>query len=236
MNKDKDRQQAEQEEKPTNDLIFCFEAIVTFNEMLEKLDYIGKYTSSNSEGVMSNAIGLQIENLMKEQSELEKTFEEKIAEKAKKIDLLEEAEITELKEEINKTAENLKLSTNKICKSLAANPDIPKNLKKAITDKELVKNKILGIKEELVEGSFDKFTEDSERARKSNINISELRNIEMKLFTELRQINEELATEDAEYVKEYKRLKHLLTSNKKDLAKSKLEEEFLRQYRVSHLN
>ena len=56
--KEKEKPGQDQEnEHPTNDLVFCFEAIVTFNEIIEKLDYIGKYTSSNSEGVMSKAIG-----------------------------------------------------------------------------------------------------------------------------------------------------------------------------------
>ena len=74
MNKEKEKQQDQENDKPNHDLVFCFEAIVTLNEIVEKLDYIGKYTSSNSEGVMSKAIGQQIESLMKEQQKLENIF------------------------------------------------------------------------------------------------------------------------------------------------------------------
>lgn len=232
--KEKDKEKQEQEvEKPNNDLVFCFEAIVTFNEVVEKLDYIGKYTSSNSEGVMSKAIGQQIENLMKKQIELEVEFEGLIREKAAKIELIQENEIKELKESINKIAISLKQSTNNICKSLAENPDIPKNLRKAIIDKEKIKSKILKIKEELIDGSFEKFKEDTENMRKSNINIQDLRNKEMDLFRELRQINEKLAVEEAEYLKESKTLNYALSLSKKELAKSRMEEELLRDYRVS---
>lgn len=231
--KDKDKDKQEQDnEKPTNDLVFCYEAIVTFNEIIEKLNYIGKYTSSNSEGVMSKAIGQQIENLMKKQQELEKEFEKEIRNKASKIELVEEDQIMKLKEQINSIALSLKQSTNNLCKSLAENPDIPKNLKKAILDKDKIKDKILIIQQELVDGSFDAFKKMSQDFKDNNINIQELRNKEMELFKELREINEKLAIEESEYLKESKTLNYALNTSKKELAKSRMEEDILREYRV----
>ena len=234
--KDKDKQQQDQDqEKPSNDLVFCFECIITLDDIIEKLDYIGKYTSSNSEGVMSKAIGQQIENLMKKQKELELEFDNKIKEKSEKIDLVQENEINQLKDEIKKTAEQLKQSTNNICKSLAENPDIPKNLKKAFTDKEKIKEKLLIIKQDLVEGSFEKFKKISEDLKSSNINIQELRSRETELFKTLRWLNEKLVSEDDEYMKENKNLNHALNTRKKELANTKIEEEILREYRVNFL-
>ena len=49
------------------DLTFCFETLVIIEEALNKLNYIGNFTYSNSANVMSNSIGQQIENKMRVQ-------------------------------------------------------------------------------------------------------------------------------------------------------------------------
>ncbi len=222
-------------EKPTNDLVFCYEAIVTLNTIMTNLDYIGKYTSSNSEGIMSKAIGSQIEQSMKKHLELEKQFEKLISDKNQKTELVDEIDINQYKSEIAKTAQKLKESTNNICKSLAENPDIPKNLRKAQIDILKIISKLNLIKQDLIEGSFEKFVKMSEDLRENSINIQDLRNKEMKLFEELRKLNKQLMEEEAEYVKESKSLNYALSLQKKQLAQTKMEEEILREYRVRFL-
>ena len=227
----KDKQK-EENDKPSNDLVFCYEAIVTLNEMNDKLDYIGKYTSSHSAGVMSKSIGQQIENLMKKQQELEKNFEYLIKDKTKKVQLIEEEKINDLTKQIEFTADALRKSTNNICKSLAENPDIPKNLRKAISNKENFKDKFILIKNQLVDGSFELFKQMIDNIKKNSINIQEKRNIEMNLFFKVRKLNEDLASEEAEYVQDVKKLNHRLEIEKKELAKAKMEEKILSEYRV----
>ena len=219
-------------EHPSNDLVFCFEGIAIINEALSKLDYIGNYTSSNSASVMSKSIGKQIENLMAEQQKLEFNFEQLIKSKTSKVELVDNNEIEDLKRKIKKNAEELKLSTNNICKSLAENPNIPENLKKASTDKKQIMDKLESFKADLIGGSFLVFNSHMEELRKHNINIPQLRNKEMELFKRLRELNEKLIFEEAEYNKDFKQLNLKLAQKKKELAKSKMEADILSTYRV----
>lgn len=233
QNKDKDK---DQETGPLIDLTFCFEAMITIEEALNKLNFIGTYTYSNSANAMSKSIGQQIDRLMKHQQELEKKFEELIVEKTSQVDLVDQAQIVELTDKIQKCAKDLKDSTNNICKSLAENPDIVQNLDKAKQDKELVKGNLEKIKVDLINGNFNEFNAILERIKINNINIEDLRKKEMNLFERLRKLNEDLAKEEQEYIKDSKHLNNKLVIAKKELAKTKMEVNILRDYRKSELD
>ena len=233
MNQKEKEKQNEDNDKPSNDLVFCYEAIITLNLIIDELDYVGKYTSSHSAGVMSKSIGQQIESLMKKQQVLEKDFESLIKEKTGKINLIDENEINDLTNQISKTAELLRNSTNNICKSLAENPNIPNNLIKAIANKEKFKAKFIQIRNKLYEGSFEMFKQMVENIKKNNINIREKRETEMNLFFQVRALNEKLSSEENEFNQDKKKLSIRLTNDKKQLAKVKMEEKLLSDYRVS---
>jgi hypothetical protein len=220
----------------TSDLTFHFEAIVTIEEALNKLDYIGNYTYSNSASAMSKSIGLQIDNKLKKQQELEKEFEDLILNKIKKVELLEEKEIKDLIHRIQKVADDLKLSTNSICKSLAENPDIPTNLRKAKEDKTYIMTKLNEIKEDLNQGNMIKFIEIIEDIKRKTINIDEKRGEEMKLYKQLKQIENELSKEEAEYSKDVQNLNKRLLAEKKKLEKAKLEENMFKNYREKEVD
>ena len=91
-------------QEPTHvDLTFCFEERVILEEAINKLNYIKdlkEITSSNSANAMSKSIGQQIDNLMRNQSRLEKEFEDLIIKKTKKVDLVDQKAIDELVIEI----------------------------------------------------------------------------------------------------------------------------------------
>ena len=112
----KSKDDKDAEELPV-DLTFCFQANIILNEALKKAEYIGAFTVSNSKSAMSKMIGIQIFNKLKKQQEFEKKFQSLISEKAKKINLIEEEEINKLNDQIKECAEELKSSTNDICKS-----------------------------------------------------------------------------------------------------------------------
>lgn len=232
QNKDKDK---EHESGPLIDLTFCFEAMIIIEEALNKLNFIGTYTYSNSANAMSKSIGQQIDRLMRHQQELEKKFEELILEKTSKVDLVDQAKIMELTDKIQKCAKDLKDSTNNICKSLAENPDIVVNLDKAKDDKELIKINLEKIKQDLINGNFNEFNNILERIRINNIDIEELRKKEMSLFERLRKLNEDLAKEEQEYIKDSKHLNNKLVIAKKELAKTKMEMNIQRDYRKGYL-
>ena len=139
--KNRNKDDKDQEELPM-DLTFCFQANIILNEALKKAEYIGAFTTSNSKNAMSKVIGAQIYNKLKKQEEFEKVFQSLIAEKGQKVNLIEEDEINRLNEEIKKCAENLKISTNDISKTLMEMPDIPKNLLKAKRDQKIFYQKI----------------------------------------------------------------------------------------------
>jgi hypothetical protein len=231
LNKDKDSK-----EEPAIDLTFCFEAIIIIEEALNKLNYIGNYTYSNSANVMSKSIGQQIDNKMKRQQELEKEFEDLIKEKWSMTELVDQEEINELIKRIGKCAEDLKASTNNICKSLAENPDIPANLKKAKEDKNIITNKLNDIKEDLISGNLKKFNDIIEEINMNSIKIEEKRKREMQLFEQLKKLNDDLAKEEAEYIKDSKNLNNRLVAEKKKLAKTKMEENIFKEYRKNELD
>lgn len=231
----RDKKSKEEILENTTDLTYHFEAMVIIEEALNKLDYIGNYTYSNSASAMSKSIGLQIDNKLKNQQELEKEFEDLILNKIKKVELLEEKEINELIHRIQKVADELKLSTNSICKSLAENPDIPTNLKKAKDDKTYIINKLNEIKEDLAQGNMTKFIEIIEEIKRKTIDIDEKRAEEMKLYRQLKQIENELAKEEAEYSKEVQNLNKRLLAEKKKLEKAKLEENMFKNYREKEI-
>jgi len=232
--KDKDKDK-EQENSPTIDLTFCYEAMVIIEEALNKLNFINTYTYSNSENAMSKSIGQQIDYLMKCQQDLEKRFESLILEKTSKIDLIDQAKIIELTGEIQRCAKDLKDSTNNICKSLAENPDIVVNMDKAKKDKELIKINLEKIKQDLINGNFNEFQNIIESIKRNNINIEELRKKEMSMFERLRKLNDDLAKEEQEYNKDSKHLNNKLVIAKKELAKTKMEMNIIRDYRKNYL-
>lgn len=236
MIKDNEKDKKKEEtEKPANDLVFCFEAIITFKDIIDKLDYIGKYTSSNSAGIMSKSIGQKIESLMKQQQNLEKDFEKFIKEKTKKIELLENNEIKYYTNLIAQTASELRKSTNNICKSLSENPDIPKNLLKVNSNKLEFKKELEKIKGFLYEGSFEYFINLSSNISKNTINIEEKRKVETDLYIKVRDKNKKLNIEETEFAKEEINLNNNLAIENKNLLKVQTEENLLREYRVINI-
>ena len=231
-NKNKDNK--DEEELPA-DLTFCFQAGIILNEALKKAEYIGAFTVSNSKSAMSKMIGIQIDNKLKKQQEFEKKFQNLILEKAKKINLIEEEEINKLNEEIKTCAEELKSSTNDICKTLSENPDIPKNLIKAKRDQKIMINDLKKFQPDFVIGKLNNFDEVVKSYINQRINIDDLRKKEMELFRQLKTLNENLSKEEADYNKDQLEMNQSLLRMKKLLAKTKLEENIFYQYEENHI-
>jgi hypothetical protein len=221
---------------PKIDLRFNFQELAILQDAINKLNYIGNYTVTNSASAMSKSIGHQIDKLMRDQLDLEKKFEKLIIEKTHMIDLVDQDKINFIVAQIKDCADELKKSTNNICKSLAENPDIPKNLDKAKDDKNKIKLELEHLQEDLICGSFTMFPNILEQIRRENINIEEQRKNEMKLFERLRELNEDLAKEQAEYDDDNDKLSKKLDAAKKELARAKTEASILRRYRKSELD
>ena len=230
----KNKENKDEEELPV-DLTFCFQAGIILNEALKKAEYIGAFTVSNSKSAMSKMIGIQIYNKLKKQQEFEKKFQNLIFEKAKKINLIEEEEINKLNEEIKTCAEELKISTNDICKTLSENPDIPKNLIKAKRDQKIMINDLKKLQKDFVIGKLNNFEEVIESYINQRINIDDLRKEEMKYFRQLKTLNENLSKEEADYNKDQLEMNQSLLRMKKLLAKTKLEENIFYQYEENHI-
>ena len=232
--KNKNKDDKELEDLPV-DLTFCFQAGIILNECLKKAEYIGAYTVSNSKSAMSKMIGIQIDNKMKKQQEFKIKFENLISEKAKKINLIQEEEINKLNEEINICAEELKSSTNDICKTLSENPDIPKNLIKAKRDQKIMINDLKKFQGDFVIGKLNNFEEIINSYISQRINIDDLRKEEMNFFKQLKVLNENLSKEEADYNKDQLEMNQSLLRMKKLLAKTKLEENIFYQYEENHI-
>ncbi|MCQ2817151.1 MAG: hypothetical protein MJ252_07790 [archaeon] len=226
----KQKKQEELEEIPVVDLSFCFQLEVILNEQLSKLEYIGKYTASNSKGAMSKIIGAQIQEKLKTQSQLEEKFEELIQKKAEKVELVDEDEINEMNKQINQKAMDLKLSAYSIYKTLAENPDVPKNLVKAKNDQRILIGDIVNMKSDLVNGNFDNYEKIIKRIEGSRFDIEQLRKREMSLFKDLKNLNAEYANEEKEFKSDRNEMEAALFSNKKKFANTKLEEDLYDKY------
>ena len=219
----------------SGDLTFCFQANIILNEALKKAEYIGAFTTSNSKNAMSKVIGNQIYNKLKKQEEFEKVFQNLIAEKAKKVNLIQEEEINRLNEEIKACAENLKISTNDISKTLMEMPDIPKNLLKAKRDQKIMINDLKKFQGDFVIGKLNNFEKIITSYINQRINIDDLHKEEMKFFRQLKALNENLSKEEANYNKDQLEMNHSLLRMKKMLAKTKLEENIFYQYEENHI-
>ena len=230
----KNKDDKDLEELPV-DLTFCFQAGIILNEALKKAEYIGAFTVSNSKSAMSKMIGIQIDNKLKKQQEFEKKFQSLISEKGKKINLIEEEEINRLNEEIKLCAEELKSSTNDICKTLEENPDIPKNLIKAKRDQKIMINDLKKFQADFVIGKLNNFNQVVDSYISQRINIDDLRKDEMKYFRQLKVLNENLSKEEADYNKDQIEMNQSLLRMKKLLAKTKLEENIFYQYEENHI-
>ena len=232
--KKQNKDDKEQEELPV-DLTFCFQAGIILNEALKKAEYIGAFTVSNSKSAMSKMIGIQIDNKLKKQQEFEKKFQSLISEKAKKVNLIQEEEINKLNEEIKLCAEELKISTNDICKTLEENPDIPKNLIKAKRDQKIMINDLKKFQGDFIIGKLNNFNQIIDSYVSQKINIDDLRKEEMKYFRQLKVLNENLSKEEADYNKDQVEMNQNLLRMKKLLAKTKLEENIFYQYEENHI-
>ena len=232
--KNRNKDDKDQEELPV-DLTFCFQADIILNEALKKAEYIGAFTTSNSKNAMSKVIGNQIYNKLKKQEEYEKVFQNLIAEKAKKVNLIEEEEINKLNEEIKLCAENLKISTNDISKTLNEMPDIPKNLLKAKRDQKIMINDFKKFQSDFVIGKMNNFEKIINTYESQRIDIDELHKEEMKYFRQLKLLNENLIKEENNYNKDQLEMNHSLLIRKKMLAKTKLEENIFYQYEENHI-
>ncbi len=232
--KNRNKDDKDQEELPM-DLTFCFQANIILNEALKKAEYIGAYTTSNSKNAMSKVIGQQIYNKLKKQEELEKDFQKLIEEKAKKVNLIQEEEINKLNEEIKACAENLKLSTNNISKTLMEMPDFSKNLLKAKRDQKIMINDFKKFQGDFVIGKLNNFEKIITSYINQRINIDDLHKEEMKFFRQLKALNENLSKEEANYNKDQLEMNHSLLRMKKMLAKTKLEENIFYQYEENHI-
>ena len=230
----KSKDDKDAEELPV-DLTFCYQANIILNEALKKAEYIGAFTVSNSKSAMSKMIGIQIFNKLKKQQEFEKKFQSLISEKAKKINLIQEEEINKLNDQIKECAEELKSSTNDICKTLSENPDIPKNLIKAKRDQKIMINDLKKFQGDFVIGKLNNFNQIIESYESQRINIDDLHKEEMKYFKELKILNENLSKEEADYNKDQIEMNQSLLRMKKMLAKTKLEENIFYQYEENHI-
>ena len=232
--KHKNKDDKDQEDLPV-DLVFCFQSGIILQDLLKKADYIGTYTTSNSKSKMSKMIGSQIDMKLKNQQELEKIFDSLIKEKTSKVALVEEEAINKLNVEINKYAEELKSSTNSICKTLDENPDIPKNLIKAKRDQKIMVTDLSKFFDDFILGKLNNFNAVIENYNNKKINIDSLRKEEMKYFRELKQLNENLAKEEADYNKDQLEMNQNLLRMKKLLAKTKLEENLFIEYQKNQI-
>jgi hypothetical protein len=232
--KHKNKDDKDLEDLPV-DLVFCYQAYIILQDLLKKADYIGTYTTSNSKSKMSKMIGSQIDMKLKNQQELEKIFDSLIIEKTLKVALVEEEAINKLNVEINKYAEELKSSTNSICKTLDENPDIPKNLIKAKRDQKIMVTDLSRFFDDFILGKLNNFNTVIESYNNKKINIDSLRKEEMKYFRELKQLNENLAKEEADYNKDQVEMNQNLLRMKKLLAKTKLEENLFIEYQKNQI-
>lgn len=233
--KNRNQQNQDDEDHPV-DLTYCFQCGIILADEIKKVEYIGQYTVSNSKSAMSKMIGQQIDNKLKNQQELEKKFQELIMEKSSKIDLVEEEDIKKLNQKIAECALELKDSTNNICKTLAENPDIPKNLLKAKEDRDLIIKDLMEFQGDFINGKFEKYNQVIERIQRNEINIDQKRKREMELFKQLKTLNEKLTKEEAEFNKEQNEMNQTLISKKRLLAKTKNEEKTFEDYQKNYIS
>ena len=206
-----------------------FKVDVVVQETIDKLMFLDTL-KSNMGQEMSEMMSEEISRVMTEQRNLEKKYAKLGQQRAQLKGLKNKQELQETIEEINKTAKELKESTNALCRVLRDNPDISGNQAKIRDDRYELQNRLSELLLEIKDLSFGKFKGDITTGLENMQKLDKLRKEEKEYQTKIKQINTERNEKQKESTAEFEETQSDIKMLEKSLNDAKTDSELFLRY------
>eukprot|EP00386_Alphamonas_edax_P015399 GDKI01047053.1.p1 GENE.GDKI01047053.1~~GDKI01047053.1.p1 ORF type:complete len:405 (+),score=101.50 GDKI01047053.1:76-1290(+) len=206
----------------------AFRAQVLVEEALRKLAFLGVIAApagaTNTKGgdELSEFIGDEINRIINEQRELEKRYEELVAERSKLKGLTNKSRFREVQQRIQEVARGLRESNKTLCRNLRETPNIKDNLDKFVQLRLEATNWYEDLRNELQELTF---TSLQNKVIDAQNKLGELAQAKLRLEKEtaaVKHLEQQLAKEHADHEKETKQDNQEIVTLKEDLQRSRI--------------
>jgi len=203
----------------------AFRAQVLLEEALKKLDFladISHLASVHHGEELTQYMGEQISQIIQEQRDLERRYEELIAKRGQLKGLCNKEEFTHTHKEIQEVASKLRESNKTLCRSLRENPNVQGNIDKMKDERQRVQEWLRNTKKELMKDfSFANLVQKVEEERHEQEHLSDVKRKEREVSLIVKQREAELARERADNEKETKQANQEIKELKEELHKNR---------------
>jgi len=204
-------------------LVEAFRARVLLEEGLKKLNFLSSLQSSASVhgDELTQFMGDEISRIIQEQRDLEKKYEELIAERGQLKGLCNKSQFKKVQDEIVQVAHRLKESNKSLCRNLKENPNVQGNLEKMKAERQLVQEWLEETMNDLLEMSFANLVQKVDTERHEQERLTEVKRKEKEASNHVKALEAELARENIDHEKETKSANQEIKELKEELQKNK---------------
>lgn len=202
----------------------AFRAQVLLDESLRKLQFLTSIASSASVhgDELTQFMGDEISRIIQEQRDLERQYEELIAQRGQLKGLCNKSKFKAVQQKIQDVAHRLKESNKSLCRNLKENPNVQGNLLKMQTERALVQEWLEDTKNDLQPDlSFANLIAKVEAERRDQELLSEVKKKEREASQTVRMLEADLQREYADHEKETKSANLEIKELKEELQKNK---------------
>jgi myosin heavy subunit len=200
----------------------AFRAQVLLEEALKKLNFLQSISTGGSGGdELTQFMGDEISRIIQTQRDLERRYEELIAQRGKLKGLCNKAVFKETQQEIQTVANQLKESNKNLCRNLKENPNVQGNLLKMQAERAQVQEWLEETKSELLEKTFQSLVSKVEAEKKEQDRLNDIRKKEKEASQAVKQLEAELQREYADHEKETKTNNQQIKELKEELQQNR---------------
>lgn len=167
---------------------------------------------------LSKFIGDEIAKTMIEQKQLERRYEELIAQRALMKGMINKSKYKEVQDEIHDVSRALRESTNNLVRSLKENPNVSGNLIKVQRDRAELHDLLLRVIQELRDkGTYHAVTHRVNEENNAKVRMQQLKTKENKLRDMINELVDTLKEEQKGLIRSVSEQKAAITSLKDDI-------------------
>jgi len=199
----------------------AFRAQVLLEEALKKLSFLTSIAGGSGGDELTQFMGDEISRIIQTQRDLERQYEELIAQRGKLKGLCNKAMFKETQNEIQAVAHQLKESNKTLCRNLRENPNVQGNLQKMQLERAQVQEWLEETKTELLDKSFAGLAGKVEAEKREQDRLNDIRKKEKEASQTVKQLEAELQREYADHEKETKTNNQQIKELKEELQQSR---------------
>jgi len=201
----------------------AFRASVLLEEALKKLSFLTSISTSASVhgDELTQFMGDEISRIIQEQRELERRYETLIAARGQLKGLCNKTKFVETQKDIQDVAHRLKESNRSLCRNLKENPNVQGNMLKMHAERSQVQEWLEETRSELVEHTFANLVSKVDAERREQERLSEVKKKEREATLSVKQLEAELARENADHERDTKVANQEIKELKEDLQRNK---------------